>query len=72
MSKNNFFHLKRLKRDFLKSNKFIFFLKVFLLRIEEMKLKKRFLKFKINLFLGVDKRKKTFLYCLQKIRKSNK
>ena len=41
-----FFTWKRLKGDFLKSNNFVFVLKVFLLQIEEMKLKKRFLKFK--------------------------
>ena len=34
------------KRYFLNSNTFIFVLKVFSLRIEEIKLKKRFLKFK--------------------------
>ena len=37
---------KGLKGDFMKLNKFIFVLKVFLLLIKEMKIKKRFLKFK--------------------------
>ena len=37
---------KMLKGNFLKTNKFIFVLKVFLIWIGEMKLKKRFLKFK--------------------------
>ena len=37
---------KDLKGNFLKSNRFIFVLKLFLLQIEEMKLKKRFLTFK--------------------------
>ena len=41
------------KHDFLKSNEFIFVRRVFLIRIEEMKLKKRFLKFKWNLFLSL-------------------
>ena len=37
-----YFISKRLKNDFLKSNKFIFALKVFLFRTEEMKLKNDF------------------------------
>ena len=47
MLKKNPFHLKKAKKvGFFKSNKFIFVLKVFLLRIEKKKLKNRFLKFK--------------------------
>ena len=40
------FICKRLRSDFLKSNIFIFVLKVFSIRIEELKLEKGFLEFK--------------------------
>ena len=47
MLKKELFSFKKdYEGDFLKSNKFIFVLKVFLLRIEEIKLQKRFFKFK--------------------------
>ena len=43
---------KDYKGDFLKSNKFIFVLKVFLLRIEGMKLKNDFLNLNKTFFWG--------------------
>ena len=47
MFKKKFLSFKNsYKDDFLKSNKFIFVLKVFLHRIEEIKLKRRFIKYK--------------------------
>ena len=49
----NFFDIKKgHKRDFLKSNKFIFVVKVFLLQIEEMKLKYDFLNLNKTFFFG--------------------
>ena len=51
MFKKKFFPFKKgYEGDFLKSNKCIFDLKVFLLRVEEMKVKKYFLNLNKTLF----------------------